>query len=185
MSLAGKSRDLRTESLLLRAMVIEDTAAMYEIYSDEETMRYWACAPLEDLAAAEKFVREDIDWAERGEAINWTITVGDTDRAIGKCILLRYSESNRRAEVGYILHRDFWRKGLMFEAMSAVVDFAFNELGLHRLEADTDPCNAGSLGLLEKLGFQREGLFRDRWQVAGEWQVSIMLGLLSTDWKAD
>ena len=67
--------------------------------------------------------------------------------------------------------------------MSAMVTFAFDDLGLHRLEADTDPGNTGSLRLLEKLGFRQEGLFRDRWFVYEEWQDSVMLGLLKPDWR--
>ncbi|HSM68108.1 MAG TPA: GNAT family protein, partial [Xanthomonadales bacterium] len=62
------------------------------------------------------------------------------------------------------------------------IDHAFNGMGLHRLEADTDPANTGSLRLLERLGFQREGLFRQRWRVYGQWQDSVMLGLLKPDW---
>ena len=72
----------------------------------------------------------------------------------------------------------------MTEVMSSMIDFAFDELDLHRLEADSDTENTGSLALLEKLGFQHEGLFRQRWRVYGEWQDSAMLGLLKPDWQA-
>ncbi len=67
----------------------------------------------------------------------------------------------------------------MHQAMDAVIGIAFNELGLHRLEADVDPGNTGSLALLEKLGFEREGLFRDRWYINKHWSDSVMLGLLN------
>ena len=97
---------------------------------------------------------------------------------IGKCILFQYSADNRRAEIGYILNRDYWQQGLMFEALTAMIDFAFIRLNIHRLEADVDPENAGSLAILEKLGFKREGLFRDRWRVYDDWQDSVMLGLI-------
>ena len=62
-----------------------------------------------------------------------------------------------------------------------VLDYAFNVLELHRLEADTDPENAASLALLEKFGFRREGLFRERWYINGKWLDSVMLGLLKQD----
>ena len=68
---------------------------------------------------------------------------------------------------------------MMHQALDAVIDFAFTTLKLHRLEADVDPDNAGSLGVLEKLGFEREGLFRDRWLLYGKWVDSVMLGLLN------
>jgi len=97
---------------------------------------------------------------------------------IGKCILFQFNHENHRAEIGYILNRNYWRRGYMFQALEAVIDFAFGTLKLHRLEADVDPDNAGSLGVLEKLGFEREGLFRDRWLQNGEWVDSVMLGLV-------
>ena len=65
------------------------------------------------------------------------------------------------------------------QALEAVIAFAFDTLKLHRIEADTDTENAGSLALLEKLGFKREGLFRERWFVYDRWDDSVMLGLLN------
>jgi len=67
----------------------------------------------------------------------------------------------------------------MHQALEAVIAFAFDTLNLHRIEADTDTKNAGSLALLEKLGFEREGLFRERWFVYSKWDDSVMLALLN------
>jgi ribosomal-protein-alanine N-acetyltransferase len=70
--------------------------------------------------------------------------------------------SQRRAELGYILGREHWGRGFAGEAQRRAIDFAFEDLGLHRLEADTHPDNAASLRSLERLGFRREGLLRER-----------------------
>ena len=70
----------------------------------------------------------------------------------------------------------------MTEALTAMINYAFSSLGLHRLEADSDDKNAASLALLEKLGFEREGFFRERWLVNETWEDSVMLGLLKQDW---
>jgi len=72
----------------------------------------------------------------------------------------------------------------MTEAMSCVLAYAFDELKLRRVEADTDPENIPSLALLEKFGFLREGLFRDRWLVHGKWHNSVMLGCLAKDYRS-
>lgn len=174
---------LGTERLQLRAQRISDAEAMYEIYSDAETMKYWSSEPMKGLDEAQKYVAQDLDAVNQGRAVIWSITEKNRDVAIGKCILFQFSESNRRAEVGYVLNRQYWGRGIMSEAMAAVIEYAFGDAGLHRLEADTDPDNAGSLKMLERLGFQREGLFRDRWFVYGVWQDSVMLGLLKTEWE--
>ena len=88
-----------------------------------------------------------------------------------------------RAEIGYILGSEHWRQGLGGEAQRLAIDFAFGELDLHRLEADTHPRNVASIRSLERLGFRIEGLQRERWLVAGERSDSLLMGLLATEWR--
>jgi RimJ/RimL family protein N-acetyltransferase len=64
-----------------------------------------------------------------------------------------------------------------------LLDFAFGQLGLRRIEADTDPDNSASIRLLESLGFRREGLLRERWNVGGELQDTVFLGLLAREYR--
>ena len=129
-------------------------------------------------------MNEDLESDAQGKSLCWSITLNDQDAMIGKCILFQFSQANRRAEIGYILNRDYWRRGLMQQALEAVIDFAFDTLNLHRIEADVDTENTGSLGILEKLGFKREGLFKERWFVYDQWQDSVMLALLKREWLA-
>lgn len=102
-------------------------------------------------------------------------------RVIGTCTLFNFHEQSRRAEVGYILHREFWGNGYMTEALSYLIDYAFAKLGLNRLEADIDPRNAASARLLERLGFVREGLLRQRWIVGDEVSDTGFYGLLANE----
>ena len=183
MSLHNARRDLETARLLLRPQAVTDAPGMYEVYSDEETMAFWSDEPVTTVGQAAKMIRADLDLAARGVAAFWSIVDKETGEVLGKVTLIHYSAQNQRAEIGYILARRHWRKGLMSEALTAVIDFAFGPLGLHRLEADTDTENVASIALLEKLGFKREGLFPERWYVYGKWQDSLMLGLLKKDWR--
>ena len=66
----------------------------------------------------------------------------------------------------------------------ARADLAAVKANLRRLEADVDPRNQGSLNTLEALGFRREGSLRQRWQVAGELQDSVLMGLLASEWPS-
>jgi RimJ/RimL family protein N-acetyltransferase len=174
--------ELHSENLLLRPFVRDDAVAMHRVYSDPEAMKYWSSPPVTELAQAEALVSADMACMAEGQGLFWALTLADSGQVVGKCTLFGVSASNRRAEVGYILDRRFWGRGLMTEAMCAMLDFGFGQLGLHRLEADSDPDNGASLALLEKLGFRREGLFRQRWNIDGEWRDSVMLGLLGTEW---
>jgi RimJ/RimL family protein N-acetyltransferase len=182
-SLTTTTPDLRTARLRLRPLNIADSEAYFDIFSDAETLQYWSGEPISERDEAETLVRQDIEFSNEGKCVVWAVALPDSNRLIGKFILFQFSEQNRRAEVGYILDRRQWGQGYMSEAMACVLDYAFNELNLHRLEADTDPENVASLALLEKFGFKREGLFRHRWYVYGKWLDSIMLGLLKKDYR--
>jgi RimJ/RimL family protein N-acetyltransferase len=102
---------------------------------------------------------------------------------IGSCLLFHFDAPSRRAEIGYLLGRRHWGAGYMFEAMNALVDFAFAQLNLRRLEAEIDPRNTASAKLLERLGFAHEGLLRERWDLKGELSDSGLYGMLRADWQ--
>ena len=161
-----------------------DVDALYRIFSHPEVMRYWGAPPLADREAAAGLLAEIQENFRRRSSMKWGIAESETDRVIGTVTLFNLNLDNRRAEIGYGLDRDFWRQGYMNEALQAVLSFAFNVLKLHRLEADVDPRNVGSIRSLEKLGFQREGYLRERWHVNGEIQDAYFYGLLQPEWEA-
>ena len=177
-------RDLESKRLTLRSITADDAEAYLGIFSEAEVMRYWSCEPIDSIDQAREMLDRDIEWARSGEALCWGIAVPETGRLIGKISLYLFSRQNRRAEIGYVLDRTYWRRGLMSEAVTAVLDYAFDALDLNRIEADVDPEHAASLALLYKFGFAREGLFRQRWRVHGQWRDSVMLGLLAADYAA-
>jgi len=172
-------RELETPDFQLRPSAITDVEAMFTMLSDPESMKYWSDPPISSMEEAVKVLMEDLDSDAKGNSMCWAVTRKGENEMIGKVILFQFSQKNGRAEIGYLLDRKYWRQGVMKQALGAVIEFAFNTLDLHRIEADVDSENIPSIGLLEKLGFEREGLFRDRWRVYGEWQDSVMLALLN------
>ena len=176
--------ELQTAHLRLRAIRKSDSDAFFEIFSDARTLEYWSDKPITKKSQAVEQVRQEIENGKRSDCINWGIALPQTDYLVGKFTLFNFHPQNQRAEVGYVLNRRYWGKGYMSEVMRRVLNYAFEEQGLHRLEADTDPDNAGSLALLEKFGFQREGYFRERWYVNEKWLDSVMLGLLRSDYRS-
>jgi RimJ/RimL family protein N-acetyltransferase len=174
-------RQLDTEDFHLRPSAITDVEAMFAMLSDPESMQYWSDQPISTLDEAVQVLMKDLDSDAKGNSMCWAVTHKEQNEMIGKVILFQFSKENQRAEIGYLLDRKYWRQGVMLQALGAVIEFAFNTLDLHRIEADVDSENIPSIGLLEKLGFEREGLFRDRWRVYGEWQDSIMLALIKQE----
>ena len=175
---------INTSRLALRWISGDDVDDFYAIYSNPEVMRYWSTPPLTDRAAASKLVNEIHEGFKRRELLKWGIALRTDDTLIGSVTLFHPEFTHRRAEIGYALGRAHWGKGYMQETLKAVLTYAFEVLHFHRIEADVDPRNAASIRTLERLGFQREGYLRERWQVNGEIQDALFYGLLRPDWEA-
>ena len=175
---------INTARMRLRWMTESDVDALFRIFSHPEVMRYWGAPALANREAAAGFLAEIQENFRRRTSMKWGIAELERDQVIGTVTLFNLNLDNRRAEVGYGLDRAFWRQGYITEALEALLSYAFDVLQLHRLEADVDPRNAGSIRTLEKLGFQREGYLRERWHVNGEIQDALFYGLLQPEWKA-
>lgn len=103
-------------------------------------------------------------------------------RAIGTLLLFRHDVRSARAELGYVLGRAHHGRGLMHEALSALITTAFGALGLRRLEAEVDPDNGASERVLRRLGFTCEGRLHQRWVDHGRAHDTQMFGLLRDEW---
>jgi [ribosomal protein S5]-alanine N-acetyltransferase len=176
--LGGHLPTLRAARVQLRWLEPRDVDDLFTIFGDPEVMRYWSTpAYTEREQAAQLLAGIERHFVAR-DLLEWGIADAD-DRIIGTFTLSSLSLAHRRAEIGYTLARAAWGRGLAGEAVGRGLAYAFDELALHRVEADVDPRNLRSLALLERLGFRREGLLRERWHVAGEICDSLMLGLLA------
>lgn len=177
-----KLQTITTSRLSLRELTTQDVDDFFEIYSNPEVMRYWSTPPLPDKEAASKQIAEIQDGFRRRQFLKWGIALRTDDKLIGSVTLFHPDFTHRRVELGYALGRSYWRQGYMQETLRAVLGYAFDALNFHRIEADVDPRNGSSVRTLERLGFQREGYLRERWQVNGEIQDAYFYGLLHPDW---
>lgn len=178
-----KPCEFSTRRLVLRPLCADDAPGMYAIYSDPETMKYWSTHTIRELEQAARMVGEDLQLQMGGTAAFWAIVLPKTGRVIGKFTLFNIHRDNDRAEIGYVIHRQFWRKGYGAEVLDGMLKLCFERFALHRLEADIDPENTASLALLAKFGFRQEGLCRERWHVAGQRRDSLMMALLAPAWR--
>lgn len=169
---------LETPRLRLRHVREADVETLLAVFGDPEALRYWGHGPLADLAAARAYVRQmEAGFASRS-LFQWVVADREGDGLIGTVTLFDWNRDHRRAEIGFMLGRAHWGQGFAQEAVRAALRFGFDAMDLHRVEADVHPENAASLRLLERLGFRREGLLRERWRVEGRWDDSVLLGLL-------
>ena len=175
---------LRTERLLLRPLRADDAPALFAIFSDPQVMRYWSTPPWPTIDHALALIDRDVLAMSTGEYVRLGIERVDDGQLIGNCTLFNLMPQCRRAEIGYGLAAHAWGRGCMNEALRALLEHGFAQLGLNRVEADIDPRNTASARSLERLGFKREGLLRERWIVAGVVSDTALYGLLLSDWCA-
>ncbi|WP_284619278.1 GNAT family N-acetyltransferase [Rubrivivax pictus] len=173
---------LQTTRLDLRPLQAGDAPALLALFSDPVAMRYWSTPPWTSIEQAQASIAVDLDGLPKGEHLRLGLQSRDDGQLLGTCSLFALHPTSRRGEIGYLLRSDVWGRGLMHEALQALVQFAFGELQLHRLEADIDPRNAASARSLQRLGFTKEGHLRERWIVDGEVSDTALYGLLRSEW---
>ncbi len=171
---------LTTGRLVLRQIRADDAAALFPVLSDAELMTWWSSGPHVSLAETEAYVASNA--AEGQGFLCWAITM-ENDAALGWVILVDGKPAVK--EIGYILHRDRWGSGIAREAVARVIDYGFAEPDLRRIFADTDPENSGSIALLERLGFRREGHLRGEWETHIGVRDSLIFGLLRDEWTME
>ncbi|RXV67566.1 N-acetyltransferase [Burkholderia stabilis] len=176
-----ESVTLDTPRLFLRPLREADAHALFDLWSDAEAMRYFSFSPMTHIEQAAERVARNLKTSASGQDLICVLELRESGETLGECVLFHANEQCRRAEIGFSLRRTYWSGGYMREAASAMIDHAFDTLRLNRLEADIDPRNAASARLLERLGFAREGLLRERWIVGDEVSDSALYGLLASD----
>lgn len=153
---------LETDRLILRKTKISDKDDIFEIFSDEEVLKYYDMLPMKNLKESEELIKNHKKWYEEKAGIRWAIELKSSGKVVGTCGFHNFDDEFMRAETGYELNKNYWRQGIMYEALSKIVDFAFNNLNLNRLEAVVDDVNEASKKFLLKLGYKYEGCLRKR-----------------------
>lgn len=153
---------LITDRLILRPMSIEDAPALFRIWSDPEVTKYLNITAFTDIEQAREMIELLNRLAIEQKAIRWTIFVKETNHPIGSCGYNTWiKEEGYRGEIGYDLDLKYWGRGIMSEALHALIKIGFNTMGFNRIEALVEPENISSTKLLKKIGFCEEGTLRD------------------------
>ena len=171
---------LETERLILRQLAATDAQDSFLFMSDEENIRYYDPAPMTQLEQAEKSIeRHRRRFAEQA-ALRWGIALKEENRVIGNCGY-SWDVDSQLAVLSYILSKHYWNKGIMTEALAGIIQFGFEHIHLHRIEAQVAYPNLASARVLEKLGFQEEGRLRDRQYVDNQFVDERMFALINTN----
>ncbi|GAB3900230.1 GNAT family N-acetyltransferase [Larkinella knui] len=164
---------LRTERLEIRKLVKGDEEDLFAIRSNKTLMRFIPRPLAQSAQDAALLIQGFSDAIRANESITWGIALRSEPRVIGTIGFVRIFKEHYRAEVGYLLHPDFHGTGMMREALLALVDYGFQGLKLHSIEAVVDPENTASAKLLERSGFTKEGHFKENKYFNGRFMDSV------------
>lgn len=118
--------------------------------------------------------------------ILFLLTDKETNTIIGRCGLHNWNKEHKRAEIGYVMEDVLYRgKGLMSEAVGAIIDYGFNELSLNRIEALVGTGNVPSLKILKKFNFKQEGVLRQHCYIAGQFEDSLLFSRLFSEYVGE
>jgi RimJ/RimL family protein N-acetyltransferase len=175
--------ELTTERLLLRRMTTGDAKEVFFLRSDERVMKFIDKEPMSSVAEAENFISKINKDIDSNDLIQWGIVMKENPgRLIGTICLWHIRKEHYRAEIGYALHPDFWRKGLMKEAILKVIDYGFSTMNLHSIDANINPGNFGSAAILESTGFVQEAYFKEDFFYNGKFLDTVIYSLLNRNY---
>lgn len=182
-SLFSRLPELSTQRLLLRKMTMADAQDIYEYSSDPEVSRHVLWEAHRTLHDSRAYLRYILRQYRNGDPSSWGIVLKSTNRLIGTIGYMWWNQENHSAEVGYSLARSQWNRGLMTEALWAVLRFGFEEMRLHRIEAQHEVDNPASGRVMEKCGMHLEGTLRGRLYNKGRYVDVALYAILAEEWR--
>lgn len=175
---------LTGERLLLRRLTDGDADVVFAMRSDPETMRFIPRPLLQNREEALGHIAMISEKIDCNTGINWAITLKeDPGRAIGIVGHYRMAPEHFRSEIGYMLHKDHHNNGYVSEAIGIVLQYGFEVMKLHSVEAIIDPGNRASARVLEKNGFIKEAHILENEYFDGQFIDTVIYSLLERNWR--
>lgn len=187
---ASKARDvfrrlpsIETERLLLRGMTVDDAEAMFAYTSDPEVTRYVIWDTHRSVDDSRAFLELTVSAYQSGEPSGWGIVHKEDGNFIGTCGFVEWSPEHARIELGYVLARGYWGRGLTAEAVRAMIPFGFERLELNRIEARCIAGNTASARVMEKAGMSYEGTMWRREFIKGSYRDMKHYAVLRSEYR--
>jgi RimJ/RimL family protein N-acetyltransferase len=176
-------KEIFTERTKLRLIELSDLNSIHELHTLPETDEYNALGIPKNIEETKAIIKPWIEENLLGEIKNYTFTIEQrkTGEFIGLFGLKLGSDKYKRAEVWYKIHTDFWNKGYATETLKGMINFGFDTLELHRIQAGCAVENIGSIKVLEKSGMIKEGRGRQILPLKSGWSDNFEYSILETD----
>lgn len=169
-------------TVTLRELRASDAPSLFALLTTEEVSRFISPPP-STVEGFERFIAWTLRQRTAGTYACFAVTVTGSDRAIGIFQLRELEPGFGTAEWGFAIDSDFWGTGVFQEGADLMLGFAFETLGVHRLEARAAVKNGRGNGALQKLGAVQECLLRKSFMKNGEYIDQVLYAMLDTDWR--
>ena len=176
--------ELKTSRLTLRKMLVADTADMYDYACRQDVTKYLTWNPHPDRAYTKEYLQYLGSRYAVGMFYDWAVIYEPDHKMVGTCGFTSFNCSSDSAEVGYVINPDYWGKGIASEALLRVLQFGFEELKLHRIEAKFIEENNRSRRVMEKVGMTFEGVCREGMLIKGKYVNVGICSILRSEWEA-
>lgn len=178
------TQTIDTNRLILRKFRRGDAEPMFRNWAnDSDVCRYVTWSEHGDPAVTESIVDQFIEGYDSDRVYNWAMELRETREPIGSISVVLMSEASEWCEIGYCMGKDHWNKGIMSEALEAVIDYLFREVGFHRIQARHDVDNPASGQVMQKCGMHFEGLLKEASrQKEGRFSDLAMYGIVRGSW---
>ena len=174
---------LASVRLNYRKLTEADAPEILALRGDSETMRFIPRPLLTDINGALAHIKTINDKIEENSDINWAVTEKNSNKCIGIMGFYRTQPEHFRTELGYMILPEHWGKGYVTEAVTTLLDFAFNTLNFHSIEAVIDSRHKASERVLQKNGFIKEAHFVENFYYNNEITDTVIYSLLKRNFK--
>lgn len=175
--------ELRTPRLRLRKMTMRDAQDIYRYSRDPEVARHVLWDAHRSIGDARAYLRYMLRRYRSHEPSSWGIELAETGRIIGTIGFMWVQQDNNAAEVGYSLAREYWNRGIMTEALRAVIRYGFEDMGLNRIEAQHETTNPASGAVMRHCHMLKEGTLRSRLFNKGHYVDVDLYAILRKDYN--
>ena len=151
---------LETNRFILRQMEKKDAQNVFDYFSKDEVTKYYDLDSFTELNQADEIINRWNERFKKNDGIRWGIESRRDNKLIGSCGYHSWEKEHYKAEIGFEVHPNYWRQGVMSEVLAIILKYGFDNMELNRIEAYYDPENIASKSCLEKAGFIYEGLLR-------------------------
>lgn len=174
---------IETERLQLREMTPQDVNALLRHFGNPEVVKFISMQPIKTIEQANEWLRWMGGFFAAQDGLRWGIVRKDDNTFVGSAGLHNWNREDHYAEIGCDIAHPHWGNGYGQEAMRGIIDFGWEHMKLNRIEADVVQGNQRSLHVLEKLGFRKEGVLRQRLLKGGKYYDIHLFGLLRCDYQ--